>query len=326
MSYFRLCWVYLRVAVMNELQYRVNFFVQLFQSFLALGTGLVMLALVFSYTDSLGGWGRYELLAVMGVYILVGGLIAITIRPNMERLMDDVQEGTLDYMLTKPEDAQLLVSVREVRIWQIVDVVIGLVVLGLAVSQLQGTIGFLHGLAFGTTLLGGDRSGPFLVDDAVSCMGDTAIDGDGDGCSWYEEGFGSPSPKPGSTCTAVQPCYNDSVAYDFYDVPVPVNTDPVANGPRNAAVTMSDVLAVLRYVGTKDGGLPNPNGVDYDSVKGSCDWNADTTPDKEGLCYDRSSGPAPNPPWEAGPPDGAISMQDIMVVLPQMGLNCSGPP
>lgn len=153
MSYLRLCWVYLRVAVMNELQYRVNFFVQLFQSFLALGTGLVVLALVFSYTDSLAGWGRYELLAVMGVYILVGGLIAMTIRPNMERLMDDVELGTLDYMLTKPEDAQLLVSVREVRIWQIVDVVIGLVVLGVAVSQLQGTIGFLQGLAFGTTLL-----------------------------------------------------------------------------------------------------------------------------------------------------------------------------
>jgi hypothetical protein len=57
---------------------------------------------------------------------------------------------------------------------------------------------------------------------------------------------------------------------------------------------MSDVLAVLRYVGTRDGGLPNPNGVDYDTVKGSA-WNADTMPDKEGLLT--FVGALPNPPW-----------------------------
>jgi Tol biopolymer transport system component len=152
-------------------------------------------------------------------------------------------------------------------------------------------------------------------------VGDVCVDSDHDGCLDAEELASSPSPKPGSTGP-----YDPLAWYDFYDVPAPVNPDPTANGPRSGAVNMSDVLAVLRYVGTKDGGLPNPNGVAYDSVKGSCDWDADTTPDKEGLCYDRSSGALPNPPWGAGPPDGAISMQDVMVILPQMGLDCSGPP
>ena len=36
-------------------------------------------------------------------------------------LMQDVQQGTLDFALTKPEDAQILVSVRQVRIWQVVE-------------------------------------------------------------------------------------------------------------------------------------------------------------------------------------------------------------
>ena len=58
--------------------------------------------------------------------ILLGGVIHTFIQPNMERLMEDVQQGKLDYALTKPEDAQLLVSVREVRIWQVVDVISGL--------------------------------------------------------------------------------------------------------------------------------------------------------------------------------------------------------
>lgn len=153
MSYFRLLWTYLRIGVMNELQYRVNFFVQLFESLLALGTGLVGLALVFSHTQTLAGWSRAELLSVMGVHILMGGLIRTTIQPNMERLMGDVREGTLDYALTKPADSQVLVSVREVRIWQTVDVALGLIVLLIAVFQLQAGVGVWQALGFAAALL-----------------------------------------------------------------------------------------------------------------------------------------------------------------------------
>src|SRR3989304_1293395 len=156
MNYFRFLWVYLRVGVMNELQYRVNFFIQVFQSLLALGTGLIGLALVFSHTTDLGGWSRPELLAVMGVHILMGGLIRTAIQPNMERLMSDVREGTLDYALTKPADSQVLVSVREVRIWQTVDMVTGLIVLLVAVSQLNTRVGPWEALGFVVALvLGG---------------------------------------------------------------------------------------------------------------------------------------------------------------------------
>ena len=35
-------WFFFKVGVMNELQYRVNFFVQLLQSLIQVGTGLVM--------------------------------------------------------------------------------------------------------------------------------------------------------------------------------------------------------------------------------------------------------------------------------------------
>src|SRR6266536_4218514 len=110
--------------------------------------GLIVLALVFSYTTNLRGWSRPELLAVMGVHILMGGLIRTAIQPNMVKLMEDVRQGTLDYALTKPEDAQLLVSVRESQIWQAVDVLVGAIVLVVAVLQLKGGIGVGEALAF----------------------------------------------------------------------------------------------------------------------------------------------------------------------------------
>jgi ABC-2 type transport system permease protein len=148
MSSLRVALLYLKVGVMNELQYRVNFFVQLFQALIQLGTALVVLSLVYSHTSSLHGWTKPELLALMGVQILLGGVIHAFIQPNMAKLMDDVQKGTLDLALTKPADAQLLVSVRDVRIWNVVEVVSGVIVLVVGMSQVQASLGVLDALGF----------------------------------------------------------------------------------------------------------------------------------------------------------------------------------
>ena len=101
---------YLRIGIQNEMQYRVNLFIQLGQSLIALATGLIGLWLVFSHTQELNGWSQPELLMVMGIFILMGGVINSIIQPNMTRLLDEIQQGTLDFALTKPADAQALIS------------------------------------------------------------------------------------------------------------------------------------------------------------------------------------------------------------------------
>ena len=151
----RLAATFFRVGVMNEMQYRINFFLQLVQSLLTVGTGLIVLAVVFSKTSELGGWNRPQLLAVMGVFTLVGGIIRSFIQPNMQRVVNDVREGKLDFALTKPADAQLLVSIRDVRFWQLTDVLVGLVVLTVALVQLRSTMQWHHVVAFIALLLSG---------------------------------------------------------------------------------------------------------------------------------------------------------------------------
>ena len=79
----RLSWLFFKIGVLNELQYRVNFVVQLFQSAIALVVGLVVLALVYSHTSELNGWSKSELLCVLGIQILMGGAIKTYIQPNM---------------------------------------------------------------------------------------------------------------------------------------------------------------------------------------------------------------------------------------------------
>src|SRR5919206_449147 len=96
----RLTWLFFRMGALNELQYRANFWLQLLQSAIQLGTGLAVLGLIFSQTPALNGWTPAELLAVMGVHILMGGVIGALIQPSMERLRQDIRQGTFDFVLT----------------------------------------------------------------------------------------------------------------------------------------------------------------------------------------------------------------------------------
>ncbi len=155
MNQLRVFGVYLRINVLNEAAYRVNFYVQLFQSLVELATALAGLAVVFSYTGSLHGWTPDEMLALIGVYFMAGGVIGLVIEPSLEQFITAVRDGSLDFTLTKPEDAQLLASVQSVNIWKLIDIVMGAAVLITALIRLGEKIGAGQATMFGLMALAG---------------------------------------------------------------------------------------------------------------------------------------------------------------------------
>jgi viologen exporter family transport system permease protein len=155
MNYLRLFGTYFKVGAMGEMQYRLNFFVQLFQSILQLGTAIAGLAVIFSYTHTLGGWRPDEVLALVGVYTLVGGLIGLVLYPGIEQFIQSVRDGMLDFTLVKPVDTQLLVSIHSVDIWKVIDIGLGFGVLVYALVQLGARVGFSEATLFIGMLLTG---------------------------------------------------------------------------------------------------------------------------------------------------------------------------
>jgi ABC-2 type transport system permease protein len=159
MRTLRLIGLHLRVVALYEMQYRVNFFLQLFQSALATATGLAVIALVYAQVDELRGWTRPELLVVLGVFTVLGGLIQAVIKPAMVQFMEEVADGKLDYVLARPVDAQLLVSIRAVKFWPGVDVLVGAVVMVVGAVQLRPrpglvtVLGLLAGLCLAAVIL-----------------------------------------------------------------------------------------------------------------------------------------------------------------------------
>lgn len=155
MKYLRLFFVFFRIGMMNDLAYRVNFIFEVIQALTGLAVVWGTLGVIFAHTETIGGWGPNELLSLVGVYFLMGALIEMMIEPSMRQFMEDVQQGTLDFTLTKPADAQLLVSMREVRIWPGLQALMGLGVIALSLVRMRADVGLMQSAAFGLTLIAG---------------------------------------------------------------------------------------------------------------------------------------------------------------------------
>lgn len=129
LTLLRLFW---GTSIAAEMEYRANFLFALLSSVLNLGASVFTLRLFFQNGSNLGGWSWPEALVVMGMFTLLQGFSAAFLQPNLTRVVEHVRQGTLDFVLLKPVDPQLWLSLRRVSPWGLPDMALGLglVVLG----------------------------------------------------------------------------------------------------------------------------------------------------------------------------------------------------
>jgi ABC-2 type transport system permease protein len=137
-----------RLNVAEELQYRANFIASMLGTLFWIGTALLTLGLFFRHTTRLGGWDFWEVVVLLGVFNTVTGVIEAVLRPGIGQLASEVRSGTLDLVLARPVDAQLLVSFRQIDLWRFTDVVLGLALSGYALVRLGRTPTALQIAAF----------------------------------------------------------------------------------------------------------------------------------------------------------------------------------
>lgn len=119
------------------------------------GAELIGLWTIFSNTQALAGWNVYQLLALLGVFRVMTGLIGMVIAPNMRLLMENVREGTLDFVLIKPINSQFYTSTRRIVVWRITDILLGLGMVAYAAFALSGEIRLRDALLFAILLFAG---------------------------------------------------------------------------------------------------------------------------------------------------------------------------
>jgi len=153
--YLRLMWLFIRVSIQDDAAYRIDFLTQLLMSVVQLGAELVGVWTIFSNTRSLAGWNAMEVLALLGVFRIMAGVITLFIAPNMRRIMEDIREGTLDFVLMKPINSQFYASVRRAVVWRVADIVLGIALAGLASAKLSAAWSLGGALLFAGMLMAG---------------------------------------------------------------------------------------------------------------------------------------------------------------------------
>ena len=162
MRYLRLLGYFARASFQEEAAYPSNFYIGWLHSLLNLATGVLGVMVLFGQIETVNGWNRAATLALLGVYLTVSALRSLFLGPSLEALagMDgEVWTGQFDFTLLRPVDTQFLASFRKWHPFALFDLVLGLGVLGVAMTQLSQTltaarlVAFLIALGAGLTVL-----------------------------------------------------------------------------------------------------------------------------------------------------------------------------
>lgn len=124
--YLRVFLLFLRLSLAAEMEYRLNFLLGLLSSALTLLGALFGLLLLYQGGYRPGGWAFEEALVVLAAFTLLQGLGSTLLAPNLNKIVEHVQQGTLDFVLLKPLDPQFWLSLRAFSPWGLGDVLLGL--------------------------------------------------------------------------------------------------------------------------------------------------------------------------------------------------------
>ncbi len=113
-------------AIAAEMEYRINFVLSTFSSLGNILGSLFGLSLFYRYDYSFAGWQWEEAMLVLGIFTLLQGFSITFLAPNLNRIVQQVQEGTLDFVLLKPISSQFWLSTRTLSLWGIPDLFFGL--------------------------------------------------------------------------------------------------------------------------------------------------------------------------------------------------------
>jgi ABC-2 type transport system permease protein len=101
-------------AIAAELEYRINFLIAALSSLGGLAGSLFGLTLFYRTGYQFQNWSWEEALLVLGLFTLLQGFSATVLIPNLNKIVNQVQQGTLDFVLLKPISSQFWLSTRTI--------------------------------------------------------------------------------------------------------------------------------------------------------------------------------------------------------------------
>jgi len=135
MHYLNLIKTFLKVNIQMSLAYRADTVVNILLNLMWLGWELLGLSIIFSNTETLGGWGFGELIALLGVFRLINTLMIALIWPNTEKFNQSIRDGSMDYTILQPANSMFLVTFSRITVWRFWDLILAVILIVVGITR-----------------------------------------------------------------------------------------------------------------------------------------------------------------------------------------------
>ena len=126
-----------RNSLIRDMTFRTNFLIEVVSSIGWMAMNLGFYLLVYSYTSSIEGWGKYEFFVFIATTMFINSVVQALFMPNAQEMSELVRTGGLDFALLKPIDTQFLLSLRKIHWSSLGNFLVALAVLVFAAQYID---------------------------------------------------------------------------------------------------------------------------------------------------------------------------------------------
>lgn len=142
-------------SVAREMGFKSNFVLWIIVELLWFALQLAFFNVIYSHTDSIAGWSRWEVVLLVGASHFIQQIFQAFFLTNCVNLSELVRTGKLDFMLLLPVNTRFLVSLRTVDLGGFVNAASAVGVMAFAIHKLQIVPGATHLIGFGLLVIFG---------------------------------------------------------------------------------------------------------------------------------------------------------------------------
>ena len=142
-------------SVIREMSFKTNFLLWIFVELLWFAMQLSFIAVIYSHTDHIGDWTKWQVVLLMGTAHLIQQIFQAFFLTNCTELSELIRTGKLDFMLLLPVNPRFLISLRKVDLGSFVNAASALGVIGYALHRLALVPSAVQVVGFALAVLAG---------------------------------------------------------------------------------------------------------------------------------------------------------------------------
>jgi ABC-2 type transport system permease protein len=134
LRYLRLYAAFCRFSFSKALEFRVDFFLRIFMDVVYYAVNIAFFKILYRHVSALGGWTEDQVMVFIALYLVVDAVHMTIFANNMWTIPMEVNRGGLDYYLVRPVSTLFFVSLRDVAVASLINLVMAIGILVWAVS------------------------------------------------------------------------------------------------------------------------------------------------------------------------------------------------